>query len=336
MARYLVKRLVSMVPVLIGVTFLSFCIVHLAPGKPTDILSELNPKMTPEARQRLEQYYGLDKPLPVQYGRWLRRIVMLDFGNSFSPDARPVLEKIWDPHVPLPDRRLVVTLTINVCSLLVILCVALPIGIYSAVRPYSFFDRVSTVFVFVGFATPSFWLALLMMLLFSVNMGWLPISGLTSMDHDSLSVAGQLSDRVRHLVLPVFISSFGGLAAMSRYMRSSMLDAMRHDCITTARAKGLPETAVIFRHGVRNALLPIITLLGLSIPGLISGSVIFEWIFGIPGMGQLSFQAIMTRDYPVVMCLLLISSALTLLGNLTADVCYALADPRIRTGGHGH
>ena len=330
MMRYIFKRLVSMIPVVIGVTLVSFLIVHLAPGKPTDVLTELNPKMTPEARERLEQYYGLDKPLLIQYGLWLKRIIMLDFGKSFSSDARPVMEKIWDPHVPLSDRRLSVTLLINVLSLAVILCCAIPLGIYSAVRPYTLFDRFTTVIVFIGFAAPAFWLALLLMLLFGVKLGWLPISGLTSLDYGSLPASAQVFDKARHLILPVFVSAFGGVAAISRYMRSSMIEAVRTDYIITARAKGLSETAVIYKHALRNALLPIITILGLSIPGLIGGSVIFEQIFSIPGMGQLSYQAIMGRDYPVIMVVLLLSSILTLIGNLVADVCYALVDPRIR------
>ncbi len=319
-----------MIPVLLGVTIISFSIIHLAPGKPTDIMTELNPKITPEARQRLEKYYGLDKPILVQYGIWLKRIVRLDFGNSFSTDSRPVIDKIWDKNLPLLDRKLSITLLINILSISLILLFAIPIGVYSSTHPYSFFDRVSTVFVFLGFATPAFWLALLLMMLFGVKLGWLPISGLKSLNYSSLSAMMQVFDKAQHLILPVFVSAFGGIAGMSRYMRSSMLEALRNDYIITARAKGLSETAVVYKHALRNALLPIITILCLSIPGLIGGSVIFETIFGIPGMGQLSFQAIMTRDYPVIMGLLFITAVLTLIANLLADVCYAFADPRIR------
>jgi len=327
---YIARRLFAMIPVLIGVTLISFLLIHLAPGRPTDVMTELNPKITPEARERLEKYYGLDKPLMVQYALWLKRIIRLDFGNSFSSDSRPVMQKIWDQTVPVPDRRLAITLTINILSMTLILVIAVPLGMYSAARPYSHFDRIATVFVFVGFATPAFWFALLLMIFFGVNLGWLPVSGIKSLDHAALSASGQVFDRMRHLILPVFVSAFGGMAGMSRYMRSSMLETVRSDFITTARAKGLSETAVMCRHAFRNALLPVITILGLSIPGLIGGAVIFETVFGIPGMGQLSYQAIMTRDYPVVMGLLFITAVLTLIGNLTADICYALADPRIR------
>ncbi len=330
MHRYIINRFLHMIPVLFGVTVLSFFLIHLAPGKPTDIMTEMNPKMTPEARERLERYYGLDKPVIVQYGHWLRRIVLFDFGTSFSRDARPVIDKIWDPEQHPLDRRLTVTLMINMCAMLLILLIAVPVGVYAAIRPYSLFDRVSTVLVFIGFATPAFWLALLCMILFGIKLDILPISGLTSIDYDSLGPLRQFLDRTRHLVLPVFISAFGGIAGISRYMRSSMLDAVKNDYVTTARAKGISEQSVIFKHTLRNALLPIITILGLSIPGLISGSIIFEQIFGIPGMGQLSYMSIMTRDYPVVMGLLVISCLLTLIGNMLADLCYAFADPRIR------
>lgn len=327
---YLIKRLFAMLPVIIGVTLISFLIIHLAPGKPTDVMTELNPKITPEARARLEKYYGLDKPILVQYGLWLKRIALLDFGNSFSTDSRPVIEKIWDKKLPVLDRRLSVTILINLLSMLLIIAIAVPVGIYSAIRPYSLVDRISTVGVFIGFATPAFWLSLLLMMLFSVKLDWLPISGLKSLNYAGLGPWQQVLDKTMHLVLPVFVSAFGGIAGMSRYMRSSMLEAINNDYITTARSKGLSERAVIYKHALRNALLPLVTILGLSIPGLVGGSVIFETIFGIPGMGQLSYQAIMTRDYPVVMGILTISALLTMMGNMAADICYGLVDPRIR------
>jgi len=330
MLTYLIKRLLEIIPTLFGITVLSFFIIHLAPGKPTDVLTELNPKITPEAREKLEKYYGLDKPVIVQYGLWLKRVVKLDFGESFSTDRRPVIEKIWDTKQPLLDRRLFITFLINILSMFLIFIIAIPIGISSATHQYSLYDKVTTVFVFTGFAAPSFWLALLLMILFGIHLDWLPISGLKSMNYESLSLTGKTWDITRHLLLPVFISSFGGLAGISRYMRSSMLEVIRQDYITTARAKGLSEIKVIYRHALKNALLPIITLLGLSVPGLIGGSVIFENIFGIPGMGQLFYMGVMTRDYPLVMGILTIGAVLTLLGNLMADIGYMFADPRIR------
>lgn len=325
------KRLFEMIPTLFGITLLSFVIIHLAPGKPTDVLTEMNPKITPEARQRLEKYYGLDKPVIVQYGLWLKRVVKLDFGESFSTDRRPVMEKIWDTKQPLIERRLFVTFFINILSMLVIFLIAVPIGISSATHQYSLYDKITTSFVFIGFATPAFWLALLLMMLFGIYLDWLPISGLKSMNYDAMSLGSKIGDRAHHLILPVFVSAFGGLAGLSRYMRSSMLEVIRQDYVTVARAKGLQERKVIYRHALKNALLPIITILGLSVPGLIGGSVIFENIFGIAGMGQLFFMSVMTRDYPLVMGILTIGAILTLLGNLLADIGYMIADPRIRS-----
>ncbi len=331
MPTYLLKRLLETIPTLFGITLISFFIIHLAPGKPTDIYTELNPKITPEARERIEKLYNLDKPVIVQYGLWLRKIVRFDFGESFSADHRPVIEKIWDAKKPLIERRLFVTFMINLLSMVVILVIALPLGIFSATHQNSLWDKIATTTVFIGFAMPTFWLALLLMILFGVELHWLPISQLKSMGYDSLSFWGKAWDLAKHLLLPIFVSAFTGLAADSRFTRSSMLEVIRQDFVTVARAKGLPERTVIYRHAFRNALLPIITLIGLSVGGLIGGSVIFENIFGIPGMGQLFYMSVMTRDYPTVMGILTIGAFLTLFGNLLADVGYMLADPRIRT-----
>lgn len=321
---YVLRRLVLAVPLLVGITFVSFLVIHLAPGDPTELqLGELSPESTAQARQALRELYGLDRPVPVQYWTWLTRLVRLDFGRSFAPDGRPVLEKIAE--------RLPVTLALNVIEMIIILALAVPIGVLSATRQYSRFDKVTTLFVFVGFATPDFWLALLLMILFGVHLGW-PISGLRSPTWEYLPFWAQQLDLLSHLVLPVAVATFGGLAGFSRYMRQSMLEVIRQDYIQSARAKGLAERVVIGKHALRNALLPIVTILGLSLPGLIGGSVIVESIFGIPGMGQLMVQSVYQRDYPVIMGNLVIVSALTLVANLCADVAYGLVDPRIRLG----
>lgn len=322
MGIYLIKRLILMVPLFIGITIISFAVIHLAPGSPIDMATDLNPKATAEVKARLRALYGLDKPLHVQYWNWMSRLVAFDFGNSFSQDGRKVTDKILE--------RLPITIYINAISLLLILFFAIPIGVLSATKQNSFFDKTATVLVFLGFAVPHFWLALLLMILFGVHLGWLPISGLKSLNYEYLPVASQIWDRVSHLILPIFISASGGLAAYSRYMRSSMLEVIRQDYITTAKAKGLSDRTVTFKHALRNALLPLLTLLGLSIPGLIGGSVIFETIFAIPGMGQLFYTSVMARDYPTIMGNLVIGAVLTLIGNLIADVSYGLADPRIR------
>jgi peptide/nickel transport system permease protein len=320
---YALRRLVLAIPLLIGITFVSFVVIHLAPGEPTDIQSEeTSARSDAKVRQLLIETYGLDKPLHVQYWNWLTRLAKLDFGRSFSPDARPVLQKIGE--------RLPVTLLLSIVDLMIIVMLAIPIGVLSATRQYSIFDKITTVFVFVGFATPDFWLALMLMILFGVQLGWLPISGLRSPMWEYLPFWRQQWDFLGHLVLPITVATFGGLAGFSRYMRQSMLEVVRQDYIQSARAKGLAERVVIGKHALRNALLPIVTVLGLSLPGLIGGSVIVESIFAIPGMGQLMVQAVFERDYPVVMGNLVIVAVLTLVANLIADLTYSLVDPRIR------
>ncbi len=322
MLAYFARRFLGLIPLLIGITFISFLVIHMAPGSPIDLLTDMNPDASPELRERLAQHWGLDEPYHVQYWIWLKKVAVGDFGRSLSRDARPVLDKITE--------ALPVTLLLNSLSLLLILVAAIPIGVYSATHPYTFADRTTTVFVFLGFAMPTFWFALLCMMFFGVDLGWLPISGLRSLDYESLSLAGKLIDRLRHLILPVSVAAVTSLAGLSRYMRSSMLEVFRQDYITTARAKGLSESAVVYRHALRNALLPVVTILGLSLPGLIGGSVIFETIFAIPGMGRLFYNSVMMRDYTVVMGILVIGAVLTLLGNLLADLTYAAVDPRLR------
>jgi peptide/nickel transport system permease protein len=321
---YIAKRLLLMAPLLVGITLVSFLVIHLAPGTPVELQTTMSPKVSLEAQKRLRELYGLDKPLLTQYWDWLKRMAFLDFGRSFSPDRRPVWDKIRE--------RLGVTISLNLLSLLIIMLLAIPIGVVAAVRPRSWFDRATTLFVFFGFAMPTFWLALLLMMFFGVYLDWLPISGLTSLGFHQFTLWEKIQDLAAHITLPVLVAAFGGLAGMSRYMRGNMLEVIRQDYITTARAKGLPERVVIFKHALRNALLPVITMLGLSVPGLIGGSVIFESIFAIPGMGQLFYGAVMARDYPLVMGELVIGAFLTLVGNLLADVGYALVDPRIRGG----
>jgi peptide/nickel transport system permease protein len=319
---YIAKRVAGFVPMLLGISMICFAVMVLAPGSPVDLMTDMNPKASPEDRIKLEKFYGLDQPVHVQYGLWLKRVVQGDLGTSFSRDRRPVLDKILE--------ALPITLMINVISLALILLLAIPIGVYSAARQHTLGDRITTVFVFLGFAVPDFWLVLLAMSYFGAELNLLPISGLQSLDHDSLSAAGKLWDWIQHLILPIGLSVITGLAGMSRYMRSQMLEVLRQDYIQTARAKGLDERTVVLRHGMRNALLPVITLLGLSLPGLIGGSVITEQLFSIPGMGRLFFTGVMSRDYPVVMGILMFVGVLTLIGNLLADLAYYAVDPRLR------
>jgi len=326
MIAFLLKRILTLIITLFGITIISFSIIHLAPGGPLSPLTEFNPKMTPEYREKLVKMYGLDKPLYIQYLMWLKGIIKLDFGKSFSLDQRPVWDKI--------KERLPVTIFINTLSLFLILLFSIPLGVYSAVKAGSTFDRITTVITFIGYAMPSFWLAIILMMIFGVKLQLLPISGLHStIGYDEMSLLEKVWDWTKHLICPLFVATFGGMAGVLRYVRNSMYEVLKTDFILFARAKGLPEKVVIYKHALRNALLPLITILGLSLPGLIGGSVIFETIFGIPGVGQLMWQAVMARDYPVIMANLFLISLLTLLGNFLADIGYALADPRIRLEG---
>ena len=336
MTKYLLKRLFWMVPLLVGISLVSFLIMHLAPGDITMTEAGFNPKASAESRQKLREMYNLDKPVLVQYGFWLKRMATLDFGNSFASHQRPVFWQRQDAQGNVTkgmiQEALPITLLINALGLALIIAVALPLGIVSALTQNRTPDRAITLFVFVGFAIPGFWLALLLMYWTGVVHDWLPISGLHSLGHDNLAWYARIGDTLEHLVLPVFISALSGLAGISLFVRNGMLDVLHQEYITTARAKGLTEDTVIFRHALRNALLPLITIFGLSIPGLIGGSVIAESIFAIPGMGKLFYDAVLMRDFPVIMGILTIGSALTLLGNLLADLAYAWADPRIRRG----
>lgn len=324
LARRALRRLALLLFVFLGITVISFTVIHLAPGSPVDLETTMNPLADQDARERLQKLYGLDKPLYRQYWNWLSSLARLDFGNSLSGDRRPVIDLIAE--------RLPLTVGMNVTALLLTLLIAVPLGCLSARYRGGPFDFGITVLVFAGFAMPGFWMALILIQHFAIEWQLFPISGLTSLNHASLTPWGKAVDVSKHLVLPIAVYTFGSLARVSRFMRSSMLEVLRQDYITTAKAKGLPGRVVIFSHALRNALLPVITLLGLSIPGLIGGSVIIETIFALPGLGQLFYNAVMMRDYPLIMGNLVLGAFLTLAGNLLADFCYGLADPRIRSG----
>lgn len=306
---------------LIGISLITLIIMHLAPGDPASLRYGLNPEVSQSARAKLVELYGLDKPVLEQYLMWLKRIATLDFGRSLIDD-RPVMTKIAE--------RLPATLLLNLCSLILIFGIALPIGVTAAVKYNSLFDRVTTVLVFIGFATPTFWFALVLITVFGFHLGWFPISGMRPWYAEYYTLGAGIKDLLWHLVLPVIATSLTGLAGISRYAKSSMLEAIRQDYVRTARAKGLKEARVVYRHALKNALLPIITILGFILPSLIGGSFIFETIFAWPGMGRLGYEAIMSYDYTTVMGVGVISTFLTLLGILLSDIAYAVVDPRIR------
>jgi peptide/nickel transport system permease protein len=321
MLSYIVRRLFFIIPMILGISLLTLVVMHLAPGDPASIRYGLNPEVSGSSRAQLKEMYGLDEPLFIQYINWLKRIVTFDFGRSFIDD-RPVITKVLE--------RLPATLLLNISALLVIFAIALPLGISSALRRNSLYDRITTIFVFIGYSTPTFWFALVLMVIFGFWLGWLPISGMSPWYTQYYSPLKKFMDLLWHLILPVIATAFGGLAGISRYTRSSMLEVIKQDYIRTAKAKGLSPKRIIWRHALKNALLPIITILGFSLPGLISGSFIFETIFAWPGMGRLTYEAIMNYDYPLVMGGGVIAIFLTLLGILISDILYAVVDPRIR------
>ncbi len=321
MIHFVLRRLLLSIPILFGITLITFGIVHLTPGGFSAVQMEMNPTVSPDSIARLRELYGLDRPWPVQYAQWVGRLARLDFGRSFV-DQRPVLDKIAD--------RLPATLLLSGLSMLTIFLLAIPLGVFSAMHPNTRTDHAITITTFIGYSIPTFWLALLCMLFFGVVLNWLPISGLRSVNHDLMDPMGKLWDYASHLILPVFISAFGGVASISRYTRGNMLEIVRQDYIRTALAKGLTSNRVYYVHALRNAMLPILTILGLSLPGLIGGSFIFETIFAWPGMGRLAYESALSFDYPTIMGIAVIGAVLTLLGNLLADLLYAWADPRIR------
>lgn len=321
---------------LIGISLISFFIMHLAPGDITDNEASFNPKTSQESRQKLRELYHLDEPIMVQYGLWLKRMVQLDFGHSFKPHQKPVFLGVTDKDgnytKGMIEQALPITLMINLLGLAITLTLAIPLGVIAARKYQQWQDKSITLFNFVGFSIPGFWLSLLLMYWLGVANNWLPISGLHSLNYENLDTFGKIKDSISHLILPVIIPSITGLAGITLFVKNGMLDVLHQDYITTARAKGLSEHTVVYTHALRNALLPLITIVGLSIPGLIGGSVISETIFAIDGMGKLFFDSVTSRDFPVVMGILTIGSALTLAGNLIADVAYAWADPRVRRG----
>jgi peptide/nickel transport system permease protein len=319
MASYLVRRLLYTLITLIGISIISWVIITQAPGSP--IALTMDPKVSPKIIEQMEKNYDLDKPVYQQYFLWLQRLFT---GKLYSfKDGRPVMEKIAE--------RIWNTIFLNVIALLIIFSLAIPLGVFSAKRQYSFLDNLGTFGAYLGISTPSFWLAYLLILGTVLVFGY-PVLGMRSFVTQDFSTGQIVMDRIWHLMLPSILLAIQGIAGLSRYTRSSMLEVIRQDYIRTAKAKGIPEETVYYKHGLRNALLPIITIFGLLIPDLIGGSIIIETVFAWPGIGRLSFQAVLARDYPVVMTILTISAVLTLLGNLIADILYGIADPRIRYG----
>ncbi len=301
------------------VSVISFAVIHLAPGQPSQI-DPLNPRFTPEQLERYRKAFDLDKPLYEQYWLFYRKLLFTRELRSFK-DSQPVLPKIFE--------RFWNSLPLFLVGTILIWCYAFPLGIASAIRRNSLFDKVTTVVVFALISVPGFYLAYLM-INFVVQTFHVDVIGLRTFGREGVAPVLSLMDRTWHLVLPSVLGATAGIAVLSRYVRSQMLEVINSDFVRTARAKGLPEDAVLYKHALRNALLPFVTMLGLLVPGLIGGSVIIETIFAWPGIGRLGYEAILSRDYPIVISLNFIAAVLTLLGTLLSDLLYMVADPRIR------
>lgn len=317
MTVYIVRRLAGAVPLLLLISIISYAMMGLAPGGPTAILSQQARAMSPAARQAYIAALGLDKPWYVQYFYWLKELVLHgSLGNSFV-DQRPVIARIAE--------KLPITIELLSFALLLTLFIAIPIGIHAAVKRDSWFDNLSTGVALVGYGIPVFWLGILLIDVFAAHLRLLPASGINSVGRE-----GDPLDLFRHLILPAATLAIVSVAGWMRYQRASMIAVLDEPYVQTARSKGLPERVVLYRHALRNALLPMITLLGLQLPGLVGGAYFIEYVFSIPGMGYLGINAVFQRDYPTVMGITMLSALLVILGNLLADVMYAAADPRIR------
>lgn len=312
MIRYLLVRLAQGAALLLIVSAVVFLIVHSTPGGPA-ILN--NPDVDPQTAQQIARDLGLTDPLLVQYGRWLRRVLAGHLGRSYQHQV-PVAGLI---RVRMPN-----TLILAGSALLLALLVSIPLGVISAVRRYSVFDYTATLGAFVGVSIPTFWMGIMFIIVFSVILGWLPSAGMRT-----AGVPSGLADLLRHLLMPAIVLSTFPLAQLMRYARSSMVDVLGQDYVRTAQAKGLARRRVLVTHALRNALIPVVTVLGVIVPRLLSGAVITETIFAWPGLGRLAVDAAVTRDYPVIMGLTMTTAVLVIASNLLADLCYVALDPRI-------
>ena len=317
MTKYLIQRVTESILVLIAMSFLIYGIMALMPGDPIDVMVQSDPNLTTSDAERLTALYGLDKPLLERYKNWLSSALTGDFGYSRIHN-RPTLEIL----VP----RLINTTWLMAASLFLSLILAIPLGIYSALHPYSRSDYFINLLALGGISIPVFWLALMLIILFSVSLGWLPAGGMGSTGD------GGLTDRISHMILPVVTLSIASIGSLTRYVRSAMMEVLRNEYIRTARAKGLSRYKIVYKHALRNAMIPVVTVLALSFGTLFSGALITETMFSYLGMGKLIYDSIIGNDYNLALVSLLFATGLVLTGNLLADLAYAWLDPRISYG----
>jgi peptide/nickel transport system permease protein len=317
MGRYILRRILISIPVLFGITLVTFVLINLAPGDPVTgmidpTLGDFSPEMVARERAKL----GLDQPLPVQYALWLGRVVRGDLGYSLinrKPVSAMIGERVWN------------TLKLTLTALLISILVGIPVGIFSAVKQYSVLDYASTLFSFAAVSVPGFFLSLALIYIFALKLHWLPTSGMRTLGEEP-----SLWDQIKHMILPVTVLAVSAMAPLARYARSSMLEVLGQPYVNTARAKGVREWGAILRHAFPNALIPLVTVIGLRLPTLFAGSVIVEQIFHWQGMGTLNIWAVMNQDYTLLMGLNMIAAILVLVANQLADIAYAMVDPRIR------
>lgn len=314
MVSYLVKRFLIALPVLLGVTIISYGIISLAPGDAVDLM--VDPNMSASDLEQMREHLGLNDPIPVRYGKWLGQLLQGNLGYSYL-NGQPVAERIGERMGP--------TLMLSTFSLIIAYLVAIPVGVISATRQYSWVDYLSSVIALIGVSIPNFFLGIGLIYIFALKLDMLPVSGMYTLGADK-----SLIDLIKHMILPAIVLGTGTMGQVTRYTRSAMLEVVRQDYVRTARAKGVSQAMVTYKHALRNALIPVITLLGLQIPNLLGGAIITEQIFSWPGMGRLTIEAISGRDYPVLMGLNLMAAILVIFGGLLSDLLYSLADPRIR------
>lgn len=326
MLKFIVKRILNLIPVMIIITILLFGVLQLMPGDPVNAYLGLGSKVSPEKQQQIREELGLDKPLPVQYFNWLGRTIQGDFGNSLKyrkPVNEVIGQFIWNSFL------------LNLVSLALTFLIAIPVGIKSGVKKYSKFDNFWTVFSLIGVGMPSFFFALLLVYFIAVPSEWLPLNGMKTAIMAAMGYESKLQEIIdigKHMILPVAVLTIISLASLIKYVRNSVIDVINQDYIRTARSKGLKEKVVIYRHAFRNALIPIVTLLGMYIPSLFGGSILLETVFVWPGIGNILYTSVMDRDIWMVMASSSFFAILMLLGNLLADISYALVDPRVKVG----